>query len=110
MILREWGEKQNPANKAYFVASLLWLVLLSSGCSQQRQPATSSRGQICPGRSLTPQMMSLSSSIRSLSLALKIILSQPGSAKPAGDQTANITQPRITTCLPAHLSMLLPTG
>jgi len=34
MILREWGEKQNPANKAYFVASLLWLVLLSSGCSQ----------------------------------------------------------------------------
>ena len=34
MFFNELGEKQNPANKAYLIASLILLVLVSSSCSQ----------------------------------------------------------------------------
>ena len=45
MFSNELGEKQNPANKAYLIASLILLVFLISSCSP---PATS-----CPEHPLT---------------------------------------------------------
>ena len=34
MFLKEWGDKKNPAFKAYLIASLLFLAVLITGCSQ----------------------------------------------------------------------------